>query len=60
MTWKVSPADKAKWPELNGWFAATLEHWAAFLKPIVKELDASEYAELAASAGEDGTDVGGG
>jgi hypothetical protein len=40
-----SPADPQKWPELNAWFMEHLERWGAFLRPIVKNLDASDWTQ---------------
>ncbi len=37
------PTDKATWPELNLWFALTLENMHAVFSPIVKHLDAADY-----------------
>lgn len=35
--------DKSSWPELNAWFAENLERMDALFRPIVRDLDASDY-----------------
>lgn len=41
----TTPTDPTTWPELNEWFAAAVERWVKVLRPIIKNLDASEFRE---------------
>lgn len=43
-----TPADRTTWPELNAWFVENLEKMEALFRPIVRDLDASEYIPLEA------------
>lgn len=43
---KGTPSDERTWPTINLWMAETAEKWSAFLRPIVKELDAGEYVPV--------------
>jgi hypothetical protein len=45
-----NPADPDTWPELNRWFADTLERWQTAFAPIVRTIDASEYQLMADEA----------
>lgn len=44
LTRKSTPSNRATWPELNEWFATTLEKMYAVFNPLVTTLDASDYA----------------
>jgi hypothetical protein len=43
LTQTSKPSDKTTWPELNLWFAETLERMHTVFGPIVKNLNASNY-----------------
>lgn len=38
-------SDRSTWPELNAWFAGTLESMNTLFRPIVATLDASEFEQ---------------
>jgi hypothetical protein len=61
----VSPADPASWPQLDDWMATTLRTMHDLFRPIVKNLDASDWVPpdaLPEGAGADdlGSSNGGG
>jgi len=45
LSWPSTPADPKTWPELNDWMAASLEAMDDLFRPIVKDLDASDYVD---------------
>ncbi len=47
---KGAPADRTTWPAVNAWMADALEAMRALFAPIVKTLDARDWAEPADAA----------